>query len=346
MRTGRSRRGVLTGLLTAGLGACGGARGAPAAAAVRAWAAPVPADGGLLLFLLPGLSATDLLLAASAGEAPNAEAMRRRGLLADRIETESGRIYSEEELGQELLASWSRDAVLAPCLAWRRPPASTAGPDTCAENLAERWRGLAGSALAAADAGARTVLIADSGLLSLQETTLIADERQGGYSLALAGASALLVRQAVKAVDAALALLLRRLDLSAWTVALLSDGEAWPVHTALDPAEAGMTAPRLYDGGAVMETATAVALPESEAWAGTLVGVGPAGGSNTRLLAPAGYVFAAAGSPLPRATVRAGGFLLATGGGLAGGVRLSTLTPARLALYLAHLADHEPKAVT
>ncbi len=42
-------------------------------------------------------------------------------------------------------------------------------------------------------------------------------------------------RGAVKAVDVALGLLLRGLDLSAWTVVLLSDSEVWPAYAVLDP---------------------------------------------------------------------------------------------------------------
>lgn len=346
MTVSPSRRHLLLGLLAAGASACGASAAAPTVPASLAstWQVPAETGGGLVAFLLPGLGATDLLLAANEGEAPNAETMIRRGTLIDTIDPESGTIYSEEELGQALLATWSADTVIVPCLNWQHPPAAAGDTAACGDDLAARWRALAEGALAAATAGSAVVLVADSGLLALEAATLLADERQSGYSVAAAEESLRAVRAAVKALDAALGLLLGGLDLGAWTVALLSDSEVWPAYAVLDPSAAGASGVRLYDGGAIMQAGAAVTLPETEDWAGAQVGVGPDGSGAARVLAPAGRVFAAAGMSPPRATPHAGGFLLAVGGGVGGGVRLSPSSPPQVARYLARLAGQEQAA--
>ena len=205
----------------------------------------------------------------------------------------------------------------------------------------------------------------DDGLLAMQVDGLLADARQPGYDTAGAQASAIRTRSAIVAADAALGELLRTLDLSLWTVALLSHCEAWPVYTTLDPAEAGVEVYGLLDQGALLQTAAEVALPEGEPWSLVRAGHGP--GGQPRLLAPPGYCFAAMGQaataeatsepaadatpdaaaetatppPPTRASARFGGFLLAVGAGALGGVRLSALSPAQLAGQLARLAAGE-----
>lgn len=332
-----TRRAALLGVVGSALAACGANRTAPVAhGEATTWSSPLEAEGGLAAFLVAGLSVTDLLLAIADGEAPNAASMESRGLLVEGIEATSGVIYTEEELGRELLQSWRPEAVVAPCLSWSEPLPQESG-DGCPGELGERWRLLVASALASVSAGSRSVAIADTMLLSLEEAMLIADERQEGYSAAAAAASAQLVRVAVMALDTALGALLSRLDLSAWTVALLSDSEAWPVHGRLDASETGATPLEWHDGGAIVQVRGEVALPANEPWPDTTVGDAP-GGAGLRLLAPPGYVFASPGMVMPRATARAGGFLLAVGSGIAGPERLAPMTPGQLTQYLASLA--------
>ncbi|MGI6207072.1 MAG: hypothetical protein ACOYEW_02565 [Anaerolineae bacterium] len=334
-----SRRRALLALASLPLAAC--------SPRPRAWTpdAPEPPveDGGrVVLFLVPGLGLSDLLVAARQGDLPHVSRMLERGTLVEALEPAPGVIPTLAEVGRELLQGRTYETVYPQCLTWDLgfegvvpgPCPAAAFPDEARDAWLEALRqagegllaqGVGDEPAAPGPNGLPLIVLPLDGLLSLQVGHLLAEPRQPGYDPEAAAHFASLWQASLRGLDAALGRVLNRVDLSAWRVALVSTCEAWAVYERLDPgAIPGASAP--LAGNAILQAEGEVALPEGEPWSGVQMGRGP--GGEVRFLAPAGYVFLPADGALPRAVIRPGGFLLAVGAGMAAGTRMPSMQPA------------------
>ncbi|NPV06719.1 MAG: hypothetical protein HPY83_01995 [Anaerolineae bacterium] len=114
MRADPGRRRVLLALAFLPLAACSPQR--------ETWTPEPPtpplADGGrVVLFLVPGLGLSDLLVASGEGALPNVALMRERGLLVEHLDSAPGVICTPGEVGREMLA-WEYEAIAPPCPTW------------------------------------------------------------------------------------------------------------------------------------------------------------------------------------------------------------------------------------
>ncbi len=349
-RHSRGRRRLFLGAAGLALTACAGSNTPDEWPA--AYAPPRPGSPGLVALLVPGLSLSDVLVAAAEERMPNLQAMVAAGTLVEDLRPAPGPVYTLAETGADLLARWSPERLPAGCLSWDLGVDGLELGRNCPRpgTLEERAAAMAAQLQAQADAmlGAvaeddspATVLLADDAWLSFQVDELLADDRQPGYDPEAALAFSRAWRVALGGLDVALGRLLNGLDLARWSVFLISTGEVWPLFAALDPAEVG-PGTRALDAGAVLELPAAAVLPEGEAWAPVQEGRSP-NGQARRLQAPAGYAFAPTDAPLARGGLRPGGFLLAAGRGLERGLRVPALTPAEAGDMI---ADHLPGAGT
>ena len=361
--------------------ACGAA---PVLPRPVAFPAPRRRPGGLMLLLLPGLNAADLLVGANDGALPNVAAMAELGLLVEGISPPQGLIYTPDEVWQECVAALpgllsvdtaspsegregSDTAEVTACVSDPSAPAAIAtgcgsdDPDPLRGSLSARGsarpgqdgadpqltvslaqvtlrlRSLADSGLRQAMPRGGERLLADDGFLALGLTQMLADSRQPGYTVEGVMRSAREWRQALMALDACLGRLLLEIDLSVWALALLSTCEAGPVVEGLAVERPLARWRHILLGGAMLEASAEALWPADGAWAEARVGRAPSGGAR-RLLAPPGSAFTLAGQPLPRATPRPGGLLLAIGRGAPRGERLASLAPRQLGEELARLA--------
>lgn len=345
MKPRLSRRQALTGLIALPLAACGETR--IASPERSAWLPPQPESHGLMVLLIPGLSLSDVLVPANEGALPNLAGMLRQGLLIEGIVSPPGLVYSLDEVGRALLSSWHCEYALTSCLRWDLGVAERVVPigdcETLAvdglTSLAQRLRLLVETGSREAErVGARNVVLADDGLLCLQADGMMIDERQPGFSEEWAWMSAQTWHQALLALDATLGWLLRRLDISAWSLALVSTCNLWPVFAALNLTEVQASWCRALAGGAIAEVGTDATWPTDGIWAQVQIGRAPKSANRLRLVAPEGYCFLTADQRLPRATPRPGGFFLGLGQNLPDGVRLQPFDPFQLGRLLARLA--------
>jgi len=288
----------------------------------------------MLLLLVPGLGLDDVLLGAGQGYLPNFDRALERGALVESIAPTDDTLYTPAEMAQALTEGLDIHVLHAGCRQGDSGLDSEAA-ETCpaagtAEAALEAWlQGLSevleqAEARLAAPGSLCEVLLLD-GLLPLETGFLLAHPEQPGYSAEAALDYANLWQTALLALDAGLGRLLRRVDLAAWTVALVSTGEAWAVRARLDPAEVlGPTT--ILAGGALLQSDGAIVLPEGEAWQQVRVGRVPSGAGGVRLQAPPGYAFTTS-EDLPPAVTPPEAFLLGLGRGLARGSRLASMDP-------------------
>jgi len=332
--TGRRRAlGALAGLP---LAACSAPTAVPTPPDPLPVASPEHSAGGVLLFLVPGLGLEDVVLGAGEGHLPQMSRMLDAGVLIEALSPDDDALYSLAEMGHALIAEGSFTVVEPACRRWDLGLGATSAEECplppTSEAALEHWlQSLEGAvgALEGTEAAAvppPRLLVPLDGLLTLETRFLLVDPLQEGYSAESALAYAEVRQTALRGLDAAVGRVLRRLDLTSWSVLVASTGEAWAVHSRLDPAE--LSAPvTVLPGAALLEGDAGLSLPEDDAWQSVRLGQDPQGQGKVRLLAPPGYAFVGATEELPRAVPRPSGFVLGVGNGLARGATVKNMAP-------------------
>jgi len=276
---------------------------------------------------------------------PNAQHMIERGLLVEQLRPRNGTVYTCQETIDELLSAWTPDEPLGYTTTMHLPitnslsRATPPSPQNASPTLlGERLQALAEEVLARYQSSdGVNLLLANDTLLKWQG--LVADERQPGYTLERALASATALRQALMALDAFFGRLLRQLDLAASTLALVSPCFAAPVYSMLDMSAIETQHATILAGATIAEVDANARWPREGLWADVQQALACDSQDRLRLVAPPGLVFGHAGADLPHVAPRPQGFLLGVGHAVAPATRLRVFSPQEASMLFAH-ASH------
>jgi hypothetical protein len=289
-----------------------------------------------VLLLLPGLSASDVLIMAS-GRSSGWRRLLSWGVLVEGLSGPRGVIWTPEEAA----------AILARALPQGSPAVAPAGEgQEVADWLNLDW--LPGMGSEAVGAVVRALAKRALSLSGAEESTLICSQWFLNWQLGnpelvapALGSSGALRRweQALDELAAALSWLLEQLDLSSAAVVMASTATVMPVENWLNPAALGIAAAEICCAGATLCLTEDVPLALDKLPAGCELGRAPLPPFGRRILAPPGVGFAMESEPTPQATPRPGGFVLLLGGGVRGPYFLAPRPPHVVSTLVSRLLE-------